>query len=58
MYTTSLPLYQISNFFTSPFTFSVIPTALIYRKIEKVTTFAGQLCSSLTLYSFITLYHQ
>lgn len=28
-YTSSLPLYQISNFFTSPLTFSVIPTAVI-----------------------------
>lgn len=46
MYTTSLPLYQTSNFFTSPFTFSVIPTALIYRQRQnrKLNTVTG--CSS------------
>lgn len=31
-YTSSLPLYQISNFLWSPFTFSVIPTAFICKE--------------------------
>lgn len=37
-YTSSLPLYQISNFFTSPLTFSVIPTAVICRETYTVYT--------------------
>jgi len=31
-YTSSRPLYQISNFLWSPFTFSVIPTAFICKE--------------------------
>lgn len=37
-YTSSLPLYQISNFFTSPLTFSVIPTAVICQETYTVYT--------------------
>lgn len=38
-YTSSLPLYQISNFRWSPFTFSVIPTAFICKsKWTKINT--------------------
>lgn len=37
IYTSSLPLYQISNFFTSPLTFSVIPTAVICQETHTHT---------------------
>jgi len=56
-YTSSLPLYQISNFFTSPLTFSVIPTAVICQETYAVyaDTHTHTHCIGMSSTSYIRL---
>lgn len=49
--TSSLPLYQISNFLLSPFTFSVMPTVLICFKTENQKLDLGKCRESLNTVS-------